>query len=291
MTNEKPLTLMIPFTQGLAFKVIRFEDPDLFTSLNSFNYFSVILLLQTSGELRAGTTTAAFTGNNLMTFSLYEQFAIRCDRSVQGWIVNFHPDFFCLHQHRNEVSCNGILFNNIYDSPLTALSLDYALSLKTVIESMEKEVQQPAGPDTEVLLAYLKILLISGSRIKMENNEKEKSANDSIAAGNTSLTEAIEHHFRKLHRPADYAKLLHVTPTVLNRMSKKSFDKTFSGLVTERIIVEAKRQLYLTAKPVKLIAFELGFNDEFYFSRYFKTHVKVSPQRFRDTVGFDKANR
>lgn len=34
--------------------------------------------------------------------------------------------------------------------------------------------------------------------------------------------------------------------------------------------------------------FELGYEDEFYFSRYFKKKVGVSPQIFRNTIGFDK---
>jgi AraC-like DNA-binding protein len=40
---------------------------------------------------------------------------------------------------------------------------------------------------------------------------------------------------------------------------------------------------------VKEIAFELGFQDEFYFSRFFKTNADVSPQLYRNTVGFAKA--
>lgn len=43
-----------------------------------------------------------------------------------------------------------------------------------------------------------------------------------------------------------------------------------------------------TAKPVKTIASELGFNDEFYFSRFFKRNAAVSPQTYRETVGFSR---
>ncbi|MEP6750060.1 MAG: helix-turn-helix transcriptional regulator [Bacteroidota bacterium] len=69
----------------------------------------------------------------------------------------------------------------------------------------------------------------------------------------------------------------------------KFFNKTLSNLITDRIILEAKRELYLTLKPVKAIAYDLGFTDEFHFSRYFKKNVNISPQTFRDTVGSGKA--
>lgn len=45
----------------------------------------------------------------------------------------------------------------------------------------------------------------------------------------------------------------------------------------------------MTSKPIKEIARLLGYNDEFYFSRLFKVNTDISPQMYRDTVGFGKA--
>ena len=47
-----------------------------------------------------------------------------------------------------------------------------------------------------------------------------------------------------------------------------------------------KENLYLTNKTVKEIAYELGYEDEYYFSRFFKINADVSPQLYRETVGF-----
>ena len=60
-------------------------------------------------------------------------------------------------------------------------------------------------------------------------------------------------------------------------------------MISERIIIEAKRELYLTNKAVKEIAYELGYDDEYYFSRFFKAKAAISPQMYRDTVGFGRA--
>ena len=82
--------------------------------------------------------------------------------------------------------------------------------------------------------------------------------------------------------------MLHVTPVVLARAAKNHFNMTLSDLITERIIVEAKRELYLTDKTVKEIAYELGYDDEYYFSRVFKGKADISPQFYRDTIGFNR---
>ena len=103
------------------------------------------------------------------------------------------------------------------------------------------------------------------------------------------LKEAIETHYREKHAPNEYASLLNITPKALGKITKTFFNKTIGHLISERIIIEAKRELYLTSKPVKAIAWELGFEDEFYFSRFFKTNADVSPQLYRDTVGFARA--
>ncbi len=45
----------------------------------------------------------------------------------------------------------------------------------------------------------------------------------------------------------------------------------------------------MTSKPIKEIAWSLGYEDESYFSRLFKRNNAISPQFYRDTVGFGKA--
>ena len=49
----------------------------------------------------------------------------------------------------------------------------------------------------------------------------------------------------------------------------------------ERKIEIAGILLKESAKPVKLIAAEIGFPDEYYFSRLFKKRTGVSPSDYR----------
>jgi AraC-like DNA-binding protein len=58
-----------------------------------------------------------------------------------------------------------------------------------------------------------------------------------------------------------------------------------SKLIQERLVLESKGQLHLTAKSIKEIAADLQYKDEFYFSRFFKKMVGVSPKVFRKRVG------
>ena len=79
------------------------------------------------------------------------------------------------------------------------------------------------------------------------------------------------------------------TARALAKATKAYLNKTITDLIAERIIIEAKRELYLTNKTIKEIAYDLGYQDEYYFSRFFKANAEVSPQMFRETVGFGRA--
>jgi AraC family transcriptional activator of pobA len=292
--NEDSLVLVDPQSGHLAFRWHSFEDGADFRALNRFNYFSVILVMEGRGTVISDVSSDAsafpFAAPGLLTFSLYQPFKIESEGVFKGVMVNFHPEFFCLHKHRHEVSCNGILFNNIYEPPLLALGDAGAASLLLLMRGIEDEMRRPGIAQMEAVLSYLKLLLINASRMKLERR--------GLAGGDISpepevlirLKTAIEEHFASLHSPGDYAGLLNISNAALNKVVKGTVNKTLSQLIAERIITEGKRRLYLSAKPVKQIAFELGYNDEFYFSRFFKTNVGASPQLFRDTVGFDRAD-
>lgn len=157
-----------------------------------------------------------------------------------------------------------------------------------VIKQMKTEMQNPALAQYELLISYLKIFLITATRLKNEQLQEEEieTVSDKEPYILQNLKDAIEGNFKVKHAPSDYADLLNITPKSLAKITKNHFNKTLTNLIAERIIIEAKRELYLTNKSVKEIAYELGYDDEHYFSRFFKTNADVSPQLYRDTVGF-----
>jgi AraC family transcriptional activator of pobA len=285
---SETFVLSNPVTQSMSFQVSSFDDVSSFNQLSSFNHFTVFLVLNGQGRLTADASEYLFGPGSLMSFSLYQPFKIDAEGTFEGYQVAFHPDFFCLHQHRAEVSCNGVLFNNIYESPLIALCAEDKEDLTKLCTGLLSEMRRK-DVDTEVLISYLKILLINGTRIKIEQRNAGNPTSASVPEKLVALQAAIEANFRSVHNAAGYADLLHHSQGALNKACKDFFNKTLTDLITDRIILEAKRELYLTVKPVKAIAYELGFTDEFHFSRYFKRNIGVSPQHFRDTVGVGKA--
>ena len=291
MQTQKPLTLVDPKNGNLAFKIFSYSDNCPFDHVQRNNYYSIIINLTGSGKLKSDFSSYEFSAPAMMGFSPYQPYMISDSEHMRGIILNFHPDFFCIHLHQKEVACNGVLFNNIYQPPFIKLADKDVTGFLNIIEQMQAEMQNPALAQYELLVSYLKILLINGSRLRLEQNQHLQSEVPGLREPFVlqNLKDAIEENFKTRHAPSDYADMLNISPKALAKITRNHFNKTLTNMIAERIVIEAKRELYLTSKPVKSIAYELGFNDEFYFSRFFKNNADVSPQLYRDTVGFARA--
>lgn len=284
------LTLVNERSGELALKISHAapgENP--FDHLCRFNYYSVLWVRAGTGTLRADFAEYPVAAGDLLCFSPYQPFMLHgCTAELHLSAVQFHPDFFCIVKHHAEVACNGVLFNNIYQPPVVRLDAAAAAVLAATLADMAAELQQPAVAQHELLVAQLKILLIQASRRKLAQHPEAAAA---VRPGRPAyvlqqLRDHIEAHYRTKHRPAEYADLVHLTPKALGRLTRQHYHKTPSDLIQERLVIEAKRELYLTDKAVKQIAWELGFEDEYYFSRLFKSRADVSPSGYRQTVGF-----
>ena len=289
MTNQTAFTLVNKQTGNLAFKLFSFEDNSYFDHLQRNNHYSLIWVKEGNGKLKTDFSEYNFESNSLFSFTPYQPFMF-LSGLIKGIAIYFHSDFFCIHKHQTEVTCNGVLFNNIYQIPFILVDEELQNTLNKLIEQIKSEIQNPGLAQYELLISYMKIFLISASRSKTEQQPQAiQSEGNREPAILQNLREAIEKDFKSKHTPNEYAVLLNISPNALAKITKKHFNKTLTNLITERIIIEAKRELYLTNKSVKVIAYELGYDDEYYFSRFFKKNTEISPQVYRETVGFGKA--
>lgn len=288
MMNQSTFTLVNPQNGNLAFKLFSFDSNACFDHFQRLNYYTLIWVQQGKGQVKVDFSEYDFSENQLLAFAPYQPFMVSTNETIQGVAIHFHPDFFCIMKHHDEVACNGVLFNNIYEPPYVQIDEVAKGTFNMVLEQMKVEMQNPALAQYELLISFLKIFLITASRLKKEQPPVAISQSDDTAAPFIlqNLKNYIELHFKTKHSASDYAELLHITPKALAKITKNHFNRTLTNLIAERIIIEAKRELYLTNKPVKEIAYELGYDDEHYFSRFFKNNADVSPQMYRDTVGF-----
>jgi AraC-like DNA-binding protein len=291
MSSQTNLSMLNQTDGSLLFKLFKFEENCFFGQVQRNNYFTLIWVKEGSGKVKTGFSEFDFKDNTLFAFAPFQPFVFSTESVIKGIVINFHPEFMFIHQQEKEKAFKEVLYSNSNQSPFVAIDKSSATAFDMLCENIEAEIQNPSLAQHDLLVAYLRIFLISASRLKMEQQPsttpgvKESKEHHILQ----KLKDAIEANFRAKHSPGDYAAMLYVTTKTLAKVSKLHYNKTLSNIINERIIIEAKRELYLTNKAVKEIAYELGYEDEYYFSRFFKVNTNVSPQKYRETVAYARA--
>lgn len=270
----------------LAFSLFSFDGDHHFKQVQRHNYYSIILIDSGGCELHIELMNYEVLSRALICISPYQPYLIKSAGVLKGVVLNFHPDFFCTYKHQNEIETEGVLFHNIFEPNFFSITDEKPLLY--LLEQMKQELEEDRIGQHQQLVSYLKIFLVSIVRIKKSQSEGLRITTNKSPRIITELVNYIEKYYRKKHSTGDYARLLNVSTSALSKLVKKHFGKTLTNLIAERIVVEAKRELYLTSKTVKEISFLLGYNDEYYFSRFFKKHTGISPSIYRRTVGFAK---
>ena len=280
--------LINPQTNALAFKVLQFADDKYFENLSNYNYYTVILVRNGEGQLILDEKTYEFSENCLIRVPIYQPYQLKSRGPLHGVLLQFHPDFFWNHKYQTELPCKQALFKNIDDIPLLKINEEEMSRLLYPLDNLLLEVRADHLGRYDMTISWTKIFMIYASRIRMEKGNKIRSEGPEATYIIRKLIDAVEEHFQSKHRPADYAALLNVTTKKLNRVTRQHLSKTIGNMISDRLIAQAKHELYLSDKPVKQIAMELGFNDVAYFSRFFKAHTYTSPHIYRESFRQDQ---
>lgn len=224
------------------------------------------------------------TGKCILFLSPFQHLKVNPEGLDRITMLRFHGDFYCIEYHKEEVACNGILFNNIYDKPFIAPPAKLFNQVVGIFSKIKELEGSASRHDVAVARTYLQLILALCSREK-QRQYQDGSITTVRKTGIQDFDTLLERHFSQSKSVAFYADQYHLSVGAFSKKIKKHFGKTPSILIRERMVLEAKKKLHLTYKSVREVAHELGFEDEFYFSRYFKKAVGVSPATFREEVG------
>lgn len=195
-------------------------------------------------------------------------------------VLVFNREFYCVHTHDSEVSCNGLLFFGSNMSPLLQLDKEEADRLRILFDVLEEEFEEKDQNQEEMLRILLKRFIIRCTRMAKEQilkNEDSQSDIDVVRRFNV----LVEEHFKTKKSVGEYAELMFKSPkTVTNVFSKYSEDSPLQ-VIHKRVIMEAKRMLLYTDKAAKEIGFELGYHDPAQFSKLFKNQTGKTTTEFK----------
>lgn len=223
--------------------------------------------------------TYEFPANSLLTLLFDQSFHFERADEIIAW--QFNREFYCIMDHDSEVSCVGFLFGTT-DHLFIHLKPAAQQKLKLLFDVFEDELKTNDNIRNEMLLALLKRLISYITGLARAEYVPEKKVKDEKYNLIRKFNLLVEASFKSEHAVSFYAAQLFKSPKTLSNLFALYNHKSPSQVIQERILIEAKRLLAYTNKPVKAITYELGFEDMPHFSNFFKKHMKQSPQDFRN---------
>jgi len=198
----------------------------------------------------------------------------------EGYVVNFSWDFFDDFLLRNTLINDLPIFQEIPNQQVVTIPEDK----RDIVLHIFEELQVLATPliqDEEQYLQVLLLHLLYLATLPQRQTIKVRSpwnADQKIAK---QFKQEIEKHYKQEKYPSFYAKRLGISTNHLNNVCKTYFGKQAGELIRERIILEAKRLLIEPQVRITNISEMFQFNDNSYFTKFFKKAVGVTPEEFR----------
>lgn len=201
-------------------------------------------------------------------------------KDADGYIF-FHAD---LNQHQLSTVPieNFPFYSTNFHPPFLELEFSKINKFENEFRNLLKEFRQNAPFKERKLTNLADCLYIEFSRLYAQISPKElTSKSNAYLKQLLNFEKLIDLHYKTEKFPAKYADWMHITTKHLNRIAQETLRKTSSEMISERVILEAKRLIANNSMSLSDIALELGYEEYSYFSRFFKKNTGETLINFR----------
>ena len=202
------------------------------------------------------------------------------DTKPEGFIFFHSQEFYELKYLDHTLSSFPFYYSN-QNPPFLQLSTEKLVDISIHFTELFKEYRENNMLREAKITNLINYIYIELTRVYTADVTIEKLGSTSYAQILEQLETLINIHFYSQKLPKFYASQLNITTKHLNRVVQKTINKTTSQLISERILLEAKRLIVHSSDNLAGIANTLEFSDYAYFSKFFKSKIGLTPMEFR----------
>lgn len=244
-------------------------------------YYEIFFFLKGGGVHDIDFETFEVESNSLHFVSPGQVHLLQRALDSNGFVILFSREFYQLGLKNIDTLYELPFLNNNTPKPIVKIPDELVERFRSLFLRVKEEKESSDPDKEEVLRAHLNLLMLDSKRLFLQQNPDTDYKTSPQSELVKKFRIAIEKNFFHLHKPGEYADILHVSPGHLNDVVKTTIGVSASELINERIILEIKRMLRHSGETVNEIAQMLNFEDPSYFARFFKNHTGVSPKDFR----------
>ncbi|MGO4906023.1 AraC family transcriptional regulator [Flavobacterium sp. W20_MBD1_R3] len=196
---------------------------------------------------------------------------------VEGFVIFYSQEIYNLYFGQKAVG-DYPFYSSLDNKPEMLFDLAESKAILPYFEGLISETDNNYLLKQDKIMNLLDVIHIEITR-KYNETYFHEAHSYNVKIKNFELL--LEQNFKTEKAPSFYASKLTITLKHLNRICNEILQKTTTEVITDRIILEAKRMLMDKELTVNEIATKLGFDDYSYFTRLFKKKSGITPTNFR----------
>lgn len=239
-------------------------------------------LYLTAGEatMKIGSENYSIRKGEILFVPAGQVFSFDAHDENKGYFCNFHDDML-LGKYGNSELLKEFEFLKVWGNPRIVLDDETSQCVLHLFNRIQREYLEYGLQHLNILQPYLIALLCEVNRAY-----EPVSVNPQTNAVNITnrFRELVFQNIRNRHMVSDYAAMLNISPSHLNKSVKMITRKAPTKWIDEAILLEAKVLLSQSDFPISEVAIQVGFEDQSYFTRLFKRYEGITPTGFRRMI-------
>jgi AraC family transcriptional activator of pobA len=286
--KEAPLFLLDAFSQKAkdnSFYIERLEahlqKHKFISKPHSHDFYLLLYINRGAGEHTIDFKSYPVSPGSFFLMTPGQVHSWRLEEGTDGYIIFFLPAFYRMQSQDSNLLAFPF-FHSLNANPCVTVNDEQRTVIDFTLEQMLFEFTSPSKMDSRLLRSYLEIILLKLSKNFQMEEQKDFANSDSFRM--RKLEQLVEKHYLKLKQPRQYAELMNLSPSYLNSVCKQILGKTLTEIISDRLILEARRLFSYSDLNVNQVANRLNFTDSSYFIRFFRKHAGVTPEQFKESL-------
>lgn len=249
---------------------------DLQHELHRHDFFFVLFIQSGKGIHDIDFTPHPVTNKTVFFLRPGQVHQLQLKASAQGYLMEFDAEFY----HPSD-KLSAHRFRKVSNKSFCRFEADRFERLRFLMENIFEECLNKQEGYQDAIRANLELFFINCTRQSGNPGSHAAPGGDYVMDRFEEFTELLERNIATEKQVVYYAGEMNLSSYQLNDITKRAVGKTASALISEYILLEAKRNLLATPNQVKDIAWNLGYEDTSYFIRFFKKQTGLTPELYR----------
>ncbi len=206
---------------------------------------------------------------------------LELSHDIEGFIFLFAAEFYLVDPAKKSRLLEFPFFFSVErnNPPLLLKEENDVRFLTSLFQRGVEEMNRAELCNDDLIRSVLDLILLTCNQLYPADSTGLQKGRGHILVKSFLLL--IEENYHRNLRVNDYADMLAVTPNHLTQMVRQITGKTSVSLLQEKYIVETKRLLLHSSLTVSEIASMLNFEDQSYFTKFFKRITGLTPVQYR----------